>query len=85
MSYRRTNDDPFEDIKLYIFLTFATVFMLLILFSPNKTISNTSTNIPAETPQNTAGSYISVDTPAGSTTPKQFTRATSTGNVTTFL
>jgi len=85
MSYRRAKDDIFETIKLYIFLTFATVMMILILFSPDKTISNTSTNIPAETPQNTVGSYIAVDTPAGSTTPKQFTRATSTGNITTFL
>ena len=88
MSYyrRRTDDDfiNFETIKFIMFLILVAFFMLWgtisSLFS-----SNVATNIPAETPQNTAGSYITVDTPAGSTTSKQFTMATSTGNVTTFL
>ena len=86
---RRRNDDfiNFEDIKFAMFLSLVAFFILWgtisSLFSSNVA---TATNIPAEPPpQNTAGRNIRVDTPAGSNTPKQSTRAISTGNITTFL
>ena len=90
MYYGRRRDDDFlnfETIKFAMFLSLVAFFMLWgaisSLFSSNVAIA---TNIPAEPPpQNTAGRYIRVDTPTGSTTPKQSTRAISTGNITTFL
>jgi len=76
-----------DDTKLIMILSLVAFFMIWgaisSLFSSNVA---TATTIPEKLPpQNTVGSYIKVDTPAGETTPKQFTRATPTGNLTTLL